>query len=234
MQLFGGSIAADPSTVSSNMPSITYAIRLLVPLPLAILMLPAAEAVNDVIPNEPVTKLTTSERINWSGDFAPCERRSELLKRSHMDLAVRISTSNRVMAKQFRRAMDFWSSVVDMSWHDDESSSCSLQLVDGSSSILTNATVARSQFTDWSNFQGWIAYDPNAPLTQTEMYFTAVHEIGHILGLKHNPNPNSVMYYLDLRGREVLDRSDLVALASRHKLRITSIEKAVRITIPSP
>ena len=188
-----------------------YAMRLLVLLPLATFALRAVES------------------VNWSGAFEPCERRSELLKRNHMHLGVRISTSNRLMAKEFKRAMDFWATIVDMTWYDEETSSCSLQLVDGTSSILKNATVARSQFTDWSNFQGWIAFDAKAPLTPDEMYLTAVHEICHILGLKHNPSPNSVMYYLDLRGREVLDRSDLLALAARHKLRIASLEKPVRI-----
>lgn len=193
-----------------------FAMRMLALLPLATFPLLAAEA------------------VNWSGTFQSCERRAELLKRNHMHLGVRISTSSGAMAKQFRRAMDFWATIVDMSWYDEETSSCSLQLVDGTSNILQNATVARSQFTDWSNFQGWIAFDPNAPLTRDEMYLTAVHEIGHILGLKHNPNRDSVMYYLDLRGREVLDRSDLAALAARHKLRIASVEKPVRITRLSP
>jgi hypothetical protein len=170
--------------------------------------------------------------INWAGDFEPCNRCSELLKRDHMDLGVRVSTSNRVMAKEFRRAMDFWATVVDMSWYEDETSSCSVQLVEGTPGILTNATVARSQFTDWTNFQGWIAFDPSAPLTNNETYLTAVHEIGHMLGLKHNPNPDSVMYFLDLREREVLDHSDLLALAARHKLRIASLEKPIRITRP--
>lgn len=195
------------------------AMRLFVLLPLAATLAYGA--------NQPVGH----ETVNWTGSFEPCGRRSELLKRGHMDLGVRLSTSNRVLAQEFRRAMDFWSSIVDMNWYDDQSSSCSLQLVDGTSSILTNATVARSQFTDWSNFQGWIAFDPKAPLSRTEMYLTAVHEIGHLLGLKHNPDPNSVMYYLDLRQREMLDRCDLAALAARHKLRVP-IRTPVRVPRP--
>jgi Matrixin len=171
--------------------------------------------------------------VNWTGDFQPCDRRSELLKRGHMDLGVRVSTSNPVLAIEFRRAMRFWAAVVDMNWYLDNSSHCSIQLVDGTSSILKNAVVARSQFVEWSNFQGWIAFDPTAPLTREELYLTAVHEIGHLLGLKHNPNPNSVMFYLDLRGREVLDREDLAALSSRHTLRIASIRKPVRIGRPA-
>jgi hypothetical protein len=169
---------------------------------------------------------------NWTGDFEPCSRRTELLKRSHMDLGVRTSTSNPVLAMEFRRAMEFWAGIVDMSWHADETSLCSIQLVDGTSAILRNETVARSQFVDWRNFQGWIAFDPAAPLTQQQMYLIAVHEIGHLLGLKHNPNPNSVMYYLDMRKQEVLDPLDLAALSSRHKLRLSSIQKPLPVTRP--
>jgi hypothetical protein len=193
---------------------ISFVMRLLALLPLATIVACAGEP------------------ANWTGAFEPCEQRSELLKHSHMNLKVRISTSNPVMPNQFRRAMDFWATVVDMSWREDETSACSLRLVDGTSSILQRATVARSQFTDWTNFQGWIAFDPKAALTPEEMYLTAVHEIGHILGLKHNPSPSSVMYYLDLNGREVLDCSDLRALAARHKLRNISMETPIRIPRP--
>jgi len=167
--------------------------------------------------------------VNWSGDFSTCNQRFELLKHEPMSLGVKISTSNAVLRGQFRHAMDFWAQILDMSWHEDESSACAVQLVDGTAAILKNSIVARSQFTEWDNFQGWIAFDPRAPLTDGEMYLTAVHEIGHMLGLKHNPNANSVMYYLDLEGLEVLDSVDLAALASRHRLRITSLSEPIAV-----
>jgi predicted Zn-dependent protease len=62
------------------------------------------------------------------------------------------------------------------------------------------------------------------------MYLTAVHEIGHMLGLKHNPSARSVMYYLDLDGSEVLDTRDLAALASHHKLRLSSLAEPVAVS----
>jgi predicted Zn-dependent protease len=61
------------------------------------------------------------------------------------------------------------------------------------------------------------------------MFLTAVHEIGHIFGLKHNPSTRSVMYYLDLEGSEVLDREDLSALASRHRLRLSSVDEPITV-----
>jgi hypothetical protein len=167
----------------------------------------------------PFGVLADQQRANWTGNFAPCGTHSELLKRDSMRLGVRFSTSNSAVAREFRRAMDFWAGIIDMSWHEDPSSSCSLELVDGTPAILRNAVVARAQFVEWQNFEGWVAFDPRAPLTKAEMYSTAVHEIGHTLGLRHNPNPNSVMYYIDLEGSEVLDSGDLASLAARHKLR---------------
>jgi len=166
---------------------------------------------------------------NWAGDFPPCNQRFELLKRDSMNLGVKISTSNTVLAHEFRQALDFWSRVLDMNWHEDDSNSCAMQLVDGTSAILKTSIVARSQFTEWDNFQGWIAFNPRAPLTNTELYLTAVHEIGHMLGLKHNPSAHSVMYYLDLEGSEVLDETDLAMLAGRHKMRVASLTEPITV-----
>jgi len=157
--------------------------------------------------------------INWTGPYSPCNQRGELLKHDSMDLGVKFATSNSELERQFRQALTFWSEVIDMKWHEDDSSSCSIQLVDGTPDILKRTIVARSQFTDWENFQGWIAFNPSAQLSRMEFYLTAVHEIGHMLGLKHNPNARSVMYYLDLEGQEYLDATDLALLASRHRLR---------------
>jgi hypothetical protein len=166
---------------------------------------------------------------NWVGNFSRCEKRFELLRRESMTLGVKISTSNPVLAREFREAMNFWSQVLDMRWHEDPSSACAVQLVDGTPSILRKTIVARAQFTEWDNFQGWIAFNPRAPLSAEEMFLTAVHEIGHMLGLKHNPSSHSVMYYLDLEGSEVLDRQDLAALASRHRLRVSSLDEPITV-----
>jgi hypothetical protein len=134
------------------------------------------------------------------------------------------------MAKQFKNALNFWATVIDMDWHEDDTSSCAVQLVEGTPAILRGLIVARSQFAERGNFQGWIAFDRHTELTQLEMYAVAVHEIGHMFGLKHNPSPRSVMYYLDLEGREVVDRWDLEQLSIHHKLRFTSIDAPLKIT----
>jgi hypothetical protein len=184
----------------------------------------------------PLLTLTASfadqRSANWSADFPPCNHRFEFRKHDPMNLGVKISTSKPELARAFRLALDFWSQVLAMDWYEDASSSCALQLVDGTPEILKNGIVARSQFTEWDNFQGLIAFNPKTDLTDTEMYLTAVHEIGHMLGLKHNPSAQSVMYYLDLQSSGTLDPTDLAALANRHKLRLASLESAVLVMQP--
>jgi hypothetical protein len=174
--------------------------------------------------------LADPPRINWTGNFARCDSHAELLKRDSMRLGVRLSNSNPAVAKEFKRAMDFWAGIIDMAWHEDATSSCALELVDGTPAILQHAVVARAQFVEWQKFEGWIAFDPRAPLTRTEMYLTAVHEIGHMLGLRHNPNPESVMYYIDLEGPEVLDAYDLKSLAAHHTLRLDVSRAPIPVT----
>lgn len=156
---------------------------------------------------------------NWTGNFMPCERHSELLKYDSMDLGVRFACSNPAIVREFRHALQFWSKVLNMTWHDEPSSSCSVQLVDGTPVILHDGMVARAQFAEAPKFQGWIAFDAKAPLTRTEIYRISVHEIGHLMGLRHSSDPHSVMYYEELDADEVLDSEDLRSLAALHKLR---------------
>jgi hypothetical protein len=175
---------------------------------------------------------------NWSGRYAPCDRHAELLNQDNVDLAVRISTTNTVLAQQFAKAMDFWTGVLDLGWHAVDSEECSMQLVDGTPALFDWCTCmsARSQFPDRSGFEGWIAFNPRLKLTKQEMFLDSVHEIGHLLGLPHNPSESSVMYSFGLDKAAALDAADLDALAARHKLRSALLKKGsvtqVRVVAP--
>jgi hypothetical protein len=164
--------------------------------------------------------LSAAERPGaWTGPYSPCDARAEVLKREPMDLGVRFATSNPTLKAEFARAMSFWASIVDMNWHEEDSRACAIEAVDGDPDLFKPGEVARAQFPGLPAFQGWIAFDPRASLPAHELFLTAVHELGHLLGLPHSSNPSSVMYFLALDGPVILDSADLAALAARHRLR---------------
>lgn len=170
----------------------------------------------------------SAQPSNWVGQFAPCDQAAELAKHNHMDVGVWLNTSNAVLAAEFRRAMNFWTEVVDLTWHEEHTLNCTIQVVDGTPALFMsrNFIAARSQFVDRANFHGWIAFNPKCRLNQTDVYLAAIHEIGHMLGLSHNSNPRSVMYFLNPDAPARLDAKDMASLASRHKLRRESTIQA--------
>jgi hypothetical protein len=148
-----------------------------------------------------------------------------------MDLGVRFATENSVLADQFRRALDMWATILDLDWHEDNTRSCAIQLMDGQRDLFPiRAIAARAQFPDRLDFQGWIAFNPGLKLSEDELYEISLHEIGHIFGLLHSSNAASVMYGFDLDGPRSLDQADMAALAARHKLRIATPAKLVELT----
>jgi hypothetical protein len=171
-----------------------------------------------------------AQPANWTANDPPCRTRGELLKKAHMDLGLRVATANPNLAEQFRRALDSWSRVLDLDWHEDNTENCSIQLIDGARALFRpTSIVARSQLPDRRDFQGSVAFNPGPDLSDTELYKISVHEIGHMLGLQHSSNPMSVMYAFDLEGMEWLYPSDLADLAKHHKLRITRVDRPVSI-----
>jgi matrixin len=156
---------------------------------------------------------------NWTGNYARCDGHAELLKQDHMKVGVRISTSDSNLAVAFVRAINFWATVIDMEWHEESGPNCSIQLVEGERELFKPGEVARAQFPGRPAFQGWIAFKQTTALSADEQFLVAVHELGHVLGLQHNPSARSVMYFLGLDASVLLDESDLTSLAARHKLR---------------
>jgi hypothetical protein len=155
----------------------------------------------------------------WTGPYPPCDGYAEVLKREPMNLGVRFSTSNPKLTVEFARAMGFWASVLEMNWHEENSRACAIQVVDGDLSLFRPGEVARAQFPGTAAFRGWIAFNPEASLPANDLFLTAVHELGHVLGLPHSSNPSSAMFFLALDGPVFLDSADLAALAARHHLR---------------
>ncbi len=174
---------------------------------------------------------------NWTANYPTCAGHSELLKKGPMSLGVRIATSNPALAEQFRSAMDFWATVLDLAWHEDDTGDCAVEVIDGQRELFAQgpgSMAARSQFPDRGDFQGWIVFNPAVTLSRAEMYRISVHEIGHMLGLRHSSNVSSLMYGIDLECSESLDPNDLAALAAHHKLRVATRTDSVKLIKPTP
>ena len=178
--------------------------------------------------------LASAETLgNWRANFPPCKQHSELLKQGPLNLGVRVATANPVLAEEFRAAMNFWAKILDLEWHEENTQNCSIEVVDGERWLFEpepENMAARSQFPDRRDFQGWIAFNPAVALSRTESYRVSVHEIGHMLGLRHSTNIKSLMYGFDLDDSQLLDPADLASLADRHKLRITALSQPVLLT----
>jgi hypothetical protein len=177
-----------------------------------------------------ITLTTAKASPNWTGAYTPCAHHGDLLNREQMDLGVRISTSNAVLKREFKRAMDFWSQVLDIDWYEVVSEDCSIQLVDGTPEVFAfgggcACATARSQFPEEPGFQGWVAFNPTLASTPGEMFRDSVHEIGHLFGLHHNPDISSVMFFSDFGQDASLEIADLKALAAIHRLRPGILER---------
>jgi hypothetical protein len=158
---------------------------------------------------------------NWKSPDAPCANFDDLRKPLLSDIGVKIDAAE-PWADGFRRALRFWNTVLAANLHEEtDLSVCSIRIIDGAPDVLDHAVAARSQLTDRADFRGKIAVSRVAVkgMNSAEIYATAVHEIGHILGLKHNVNIHSVMYFLDVDSTVVLDRKDILNLSRHHELR---------------
>ncbi|MBV8833962.1 MAG: hypothetical protein JO108_32580 [Acidobacteriaceae bacterium] len=98
-----------------------------------------------------------------------------------MELGVWMNTSNLTLRREFRFAMNFWTRVLDMAWYERNDPACSIQVVEGSSSLfVSEAIAARSQLIDKDPFSGCIAFNPKCRMTELDFYLTAIHEVRHV------------------------------------------------------
>jgi len=157
---------------------------------------------------------------NWTSADEPCAKYDDMRRPVLGDIGVKID-ANEPWADAFRKALGFWNTVLVANFHEESNlSACAIKIINGGPDILNGRMVARSQLTGRANFHGKIAVSPRAAtaMSSDEMYGAAVHELGHMLGLKHNASIRSVMYFLDVNGTEVLDSKDILDLSAHHKL----------------
>ncbi len=177
---------------------------------------------------------------NWTSADEPCANYDDLRRNVLGDIGVKIDASE-PWANGFRKALSFWNSVLVANFHEETRvNACAIRIIDGGPDILNNGIVSRSQLTGWDNFRGKIAVSPRAEkeLSSAEIYGIAVHELGHMLGLKHNASSRSVMYFLNVNGTEALDSKDILDLSSHHRLRAAAASAGLltitMVRVPAP
>ena len=158
---------------------------------------------------------------NWTSAHVPCAKYDDLRNDVLGNVGVKIDTTE-AWSDAFRQAFGFWNNVLAVNFYEEANlETCAVRIINGGPDILNKVTVGRAQITEWDNFRGKIAVSPGAAKTMSsaEIYGAAVHELGHLLGLKHNSNAHSLMYFLNLDGTEALDRNDISELSTHHRLR---------------
>jgi hypothetical protein len=96
-----------------------------------------------------------AQQANWTGSYQPCLNTAELKKTRHMIIGVRYDVADPVVARQFDRAFDFWSTLLDAEFFDEHSTSCAVAIVDATKAVLNKTgVVARAQLPDRSDFHG--------------------------------------------------------------------------------
>jgi hypothetical protein len=157
---------------------------------------------------------------NWTSADEPCAKYDDLRRPVLGEIGVKID-ANEPWADGFRGALSFWNTVLVANFHEETNlNACAIRVINGGPDIVNNGIIARSQLIGRDNFRGKIAVSPAAAkaMSCAEIYGAAVHELGHMLGLKHNASSRSIMYFLNVNGTEVLDNKDILDLSSRHRL----------------
>ena len=149
------------------------------------------------IPKQRLTPSSSSSpmRVNWSTSDKPCAHYNYLKNYDLGNIGVKIDVSDPAWAAAFRRALVFWNKVLDVNFHEEKNiNACALHITDGPLVMFGGGFTAFAQFADLDGFEAKIIVLPQVPLSPAGKYVNAVHEIGHIVDLRHNPDPKSVMY----------------------------------------
>ena len=181
--------------------------------------------------NPPIRKqnLTPSspsspKQVNWSTPDKPCAHYDDLKKYALGDIGVKIDVSDPAWAAAFRRALVFWNKVLDVNFHEEKSiNACALRITDGPVVMFAGGHTAFAQFTDLDGFEAKIVVLPQAPLSPAGKFVNAVHEIGHIVDLRHNPDPVSVMYPVIENGSKLRELANAVQYRISHILNLRHI-----------
>jgi hypothetical protein len=186
---------------------------------------------NPQIPKQSMTSPSPSspKRVNWSTPDQPCANYNDLKKYALGDIGVKIDVSDPAWAAAFRRALVFWNKVLDVNFYEEKNiNACALRITDGPLEMFADGHTAFAQFTDLDGFEAKIVVLPQVPLSPAGKFVNAVHEIGHIVDLRHNLDPVSVMY------PDIENSSRLREFANAVQYRISHILNLKHVLKPKP
>lgn len=156
---------------------------------------------------------------------ATCRNYRDLLEYQHLDIAVHVDTSNPRVVEAAAKAMDWWSKQIDMSWHFTTSATdCTLELrphvwvskqLPGSINVVREiggAHLPRNRLYDGVIF---FLY----PAVGYDLVRCFVHEFGHLLGLEHTSDPDSIMFSNPDEALLTLTHRDVRQVQRYHALR---------------
>lgn len=148
-----------------------------------------------------------------------CSNASLLRQHGRLDIGVRFA-GNAAFREAEIKALDYWLAVLNLSWHQDETDGCSIEFrpVDSISSFRTDGAfpVAGAHMPSDSRFDG-VIYFRYANGYNKLLVFE--HELGHLFGLEHDGDQDSIMYYEPSLSGGDLDPSDLKRLKRLHSMR---------------
>ena len=166
----------------------------------------------------------------------PCRNYNELRNTGHMSIGVLLLIENQRMRAATGEALNRWSRLIDMEWHEDRTSTCALTIVEAPEAgfkyysgdrLIANIAprTARAQLPQNAGTFKGIIFVNTARLLSLDKYWMAdavQHEIGHLLGYNsHSDNPRSIMYWNVTGDNQKLQKEDLKVIGRYHKRRLS-------------
>jgi hypothetical protein len=126
-----------------------------------------------------------------------CHASADLLNTAHLSIRVKLNQVRATDAWAMREALKYWSTILDLDYQtDNDPATCNLEI------LYTTEDSDRIAYTIMphaNGFDGAIHINTLYRTSASRLAEVAllIHEIGHVFGLGHNLDPNSVMNYRD-------------------------------------